>query len=170
MAGALFVLPYSSAVEKDTAFRLISAVFKDGATIPDRYTCRGADINPPLLIENVPEGTKVMALTVHDPDGVGGDWVHWVVFNIDPTTTEILAGKIPGAEALNDFGNFYYGGPCPPDEKLHHYVFTLYALNAFLPDATVGMTKDTLEKMMKGKLIAKAELVGIYQNDPLWVK
>lgn len=105
-----------------------------------------------------------MALTVHDPDGLAGAWVHWVVFNIPPDTLAVKEKTVLGTEALNDFGNFYYGGPCPPDQKLHHYIFTLYALNVFLDSVNEGATKDTLEKAMAGKIIAKAALTGVYQN------
>lgn len=105
-----------------------------------------------------------MALTAHDPDGFTGVWVHWVVFNIPPNTTDIKEKSVPGTQALNDFGNFYYNGPCPPDQKVHHYIFTLYALNVFLVNVNEGSTKDTLEKAMAGKIIARAELTGIYQN------
>ncbi|MBF0594059.1 MAG: YbhB/YbcL family Raf kinase inhibitor-like protein [Candidatus Omnitrophica bacterium] len=145
-------------------FTLLSPSFKQGDMIPDKYTCRGIDQNPPLTITNIPSGTKSMALTVHDPDGISGVWVHWVVFNIPPSLTLIKQGIPPGTQALNDFGNFYYCGPCPPDQKPHHYIFTLYALNAFLDTVNEGSTKDTLEKAMSGKVIAKAELTGIYQN------
>jgi Raf kinase inhibitor-like YbhB/YbcL family protein len=145
-------------------FTLTSPSFKDGATIPDAYTCRGANISPALEIANIPAGSKSMALTVHDPDGAVGVWVHWVVFNISPKMSRIGEREVPGTQALNDFGNFYYGGPCPPDQKVHHYVFTLYALNAFLDSVNEGATKDVLERAIKGKVIAKAELTGIYQN------
>ncbi len=157
----------SSAISVESpapVFSLTSPEFREGATIPDRYTCRGSDINPPLVIANIPEGTKAMALTVHDPDGMAGVWVHWVVFNIPPQTVSIKETAVPGTQALNDFGNFYYGGPCPPDQKPHHYVFTLYALNVFLDSVNEGATKDTLEKAMAGKIIAKTALTGIYQN------
>ncbi|MBF0386441.1 MAG: YbhB/YbcL family Raf kinase inhibitor-like protein [Candidatus Omnitrophica bacterium] len=146
------------------AFTLTSTEFKDGETIPDRYTCRGTDVNPPLVITNIPKGTKTMALTVHDPDGLAGVWVHWVVFNIPPDTAGINEKVVPGTQALNDFGNFYYGGPCPPDRKLHHYIFTLYALNAYLDSVNEGATKDTLDKALAGKIISRAILTGVYQN------
>lgn len=110
-----------------------------------------------------------MVLTVHDPNGPIGVWSHWVVFNIEPGTVEIAENSIPGRQALNDFGNFYYGGPCPADEREHRYIFTIYALNAYLADVTEGATLDSLQKVISGKIIAKAELIGTYQN-PKWLK
>jgi len=84
-------------------------------------------------------------------------------FNIPPDTLAIKEKTVPGTEALNDFGNFYYGGRAS-DQKLHHYIFTLYALDAYLDSVDEGATKDTLEKAMAGKIIASARLTGVYQN------
>lgn len=157
-----------SVLAQDTAsantMTLTSSAFLNEAAIPDRYTCKGGDLNPPLSITGIPEGTKSLALIVFDPHGVVGPWVHWVVFNIPPETTEIVENSVPGVQALNDFGNFYYGGPCLADQKVHRFVFTVYALSAVLTDVTEGATKDTLEKAMVGKILAKAELAGTYQN------
>lgn len=148
---------------------LRSSGFTNGAAIPVKYTCRGSDFSPPLHIQGIPPGTRSMALTVHDPNGPVGVWSHWLVFNIEPNTVDIPENSIPGRQALNDFGNFYYGGPCPSDEREHRYVFTLYALNAYLADVTEGATLDTFQKELVGKVIAKTELVGTYEN-PKWLK
>jgi len=156
-------------VQPPPFLELTSPVFGNNGVVPVRYTCRGSDINPPLAIKNVPAGTKSLVLSVHDPAGLAGLWVHWVVFNIKPDTGEIGENSVPGTQALNDFGNFYYGGPCPTDEREHRYVFTLYALNVYLGDVSEGATLETLQKVMTGKIIAKAELVGTYQN-PKWLK
>ena len=163
-AGLMVVSSASTLGAVPLSFSLTSPEFKDRETIPDRYTCHGSDINPPLVISNIPKGTKSMALTVHDPDGLVGVWVHWVMFNIPPGTQAIKEKAAPGTQALNDFGNFYYGGPCPPDQKIHHYVFTLYALDSILDTVNEGSTKDTLEKAIRGKIIAQSVLTGIYQN------
>lgn len=161
MAFAVSTAAHAQAKE---AFTLTSPAFQDKATIPDQYTCRGADISPPLHIENVPDGTKSLALTVHDIDGVTGTWVHWVVFNMPAHTVDIAEKDILGIQALNDFGNFYYGGPCPPDHKSHHYIFTLYALREILTEVDEGATMDTLQKAMQGKILGQAALTGLYQK------
>jgi Raf kinase inhibitor-like YbhB/YbcL family protein len=149
---------------KAMPFRLTSTAFEDGKPIPEKYTCQGADISPPLLIQNTPAGTKSMALTVHDPEGVVGTWVHWVVFAIPPEAVAVPEKFPLGVQALNDFGNFYYNGPCLQDQKPHKFIFTVYALNSELPDETEGATMDSLLKDIQGKIIARAELVGTYQN------
>jgi Raf kinase inhibitor-like YbhB/YbcL family protein len=148
-------------------FSLSSPVFHNGGPIPEHNTCKGADTNPTLSIHNIPKGTKSMVLTVREPDNPITPWTNWLVYNIDPGTREVKEGAVPGTQALNDFGNFYYGGPCPFDAKRRHYVFTVYALNDTLDDVNEGATFDIVEKAMKNKIIDKAVLVGIYQN-PLW--
>ena len=136
---------------------------------PEQYTCKGEDTNPPLLIQNTPKGTRSLVLTVVEPDNPITPWTHWLVFNIDPGMRQVKATDVPGTQALNDFGNFYYGGPCTFDAKKHHFIFTVYALSETLDDVTEGATRDVVEKAMKGRIIDKAILVGVYQN-PLWGK
>lgn len=147
-----------------SVFALTSPAFVDNAPIPDRYTCRGSNLNPPLRVSHTPQGARSLVLTVHDPDGLSGEWVHWVVFNIPPEVIEIPENSVPGTQALNDFGNFYYGGPCPPDDKQHHYVFMLYALKAPLGMVNEGATKDIVDKAMRGLIMARSQLTGVYQN------
>jgi Raf kinase inhibitor-like YbhB/YbcL family protein len=150
-----------------TPFTLTSPAFHNGGHIPEEYSCKGADTNPILWIYNTPKGTRSLVLTVREPDNPITNWTHWLVYNIDPGVREIKQGAVPGTQALNDFGNFYYGGPCTFDAKKHHFVFTMYALNDTLDDVNEGATMDIVEKSMRGKIIDKAVLVGIYQN-PLW--
>ncbi len=134
-----------------------SPAFESDDDFPVKYTCSGGDINPPLEISNLPAKTKSLALTVHTPDAPEGTWVHWVVFNIPPSSTRIVENSIPGKQALNDFGKFNYAGPCPVDDKEHVYIFRVYALNSII-DAMEGITMIDLEKIIKNKTLAKAEL------------
>ena len=117
-------------------------------------------------MKNVPAKAQSLALTVHDPDAPEGTWVHWVVYNIPPKKALLAENSTPAYQALNDFGKYNYGGPCPADEKLHHYVFRPYALNTILP-INEGMTMKDLEKAMGMHVIAKSELVGTYRK-PIW--
>lgn len=150
-------------------FSLTSTAFNNGAQIPEHFTCKGADTNPPLLIRNTPKGTRSLVLTVKEPDNPITPWTHWLVYNIPPGTPEVKESAVPGTQAFNDFGNFYYGGPCTFDAKEHHFVFTVYALTDTLDDVNEGATLDMVEKAMKGKVLDKAVLIGTYQN-PLWGK
>ncbi len=137
-----------------------SSAFAHNETIPVLYTCDGADISPPLAISNVPEGTVSLALIVDDPDAPVGTWDHWVEFNI-PVTGTIAedAGQI-GTRGRNSWGSTGYGGPCPPSGT-HRYFFKLYALDAEL-DLSAGATKRQVEAAMEGRILAQAELIGLY--------
>ena len=138
-----------------------SPEFKNNGFIPRKFTCQGKDVSPALIIENIPEGTKGIALIVDDPDAPVGTWVHWVVFNI-PIVSEIKEDSIPGEQGMNDFGRKDYGGPCPPSGT-HRYFFKIYALDATL-EASKGVNKRTLEKSMQGHILDKAELIGLYKK------
>lgn len=144
-------------------FQLTSAAFKDNADIPKKYTCHGGDVNPPLIFQNVPARTKSLALTVSDPDAPEGTWSHWVIYNIPPHTLEIPENTNPGTEGLSDFGKYTYAGPCPFDDRLHHYIFHAYALNIVL-NINEGPTLNEVEKALKGHIIAQTKLVGTYQK------
>ncbi len=165
--GFSFFPTLIGAADTEGRFSLTSPVFHDGEAIPEAYTCKGADINPPLEISNPPVGVHEFVLTVREPDNPIGPWSHWLVFHISPATRMIAQNSGPGTQALNDFGNFYYGGPCVFDAKPHHFVFTVFALNDLLDNVNEGSTLDVLEKAMRGKVIGKAQLIGTYRN-PLW--
>ena len=144
--------------------KLSSTAFQNNGFIPSKYTCDGRDINPPLTIENVPPGTKSLALIVDDPDAPMGTWVHWVSWNIAPDTREIKENDAPkgAAAGLNDFKRQSYGGPCPPSGT-HRYFFKLYALDTAL-DLPSGTKKTDVEKAMKGHVISEAQIIGLYKR------
>jgi Raf kinase inhibitor-like YbhB/YbcL family protein len=145
-----------------------SPAFSPGTTIPQFHTCDGQDFSPELAWHGVPAGTRSLALICDDPDAPGGDWVHWVVFNIPPVV-ERLAGGIDGRAEItpggrqgrNDFGRLGYGGPCPPPGKPHRYFFRIYALDTAL-DLPPGTTRDELRAAMKGHVLAEGGLMGTY--------
>jgi Raf kinase inhibitor-like YbhB/YbcL family protein len=109
--------------------RLSSSALAEGGTFPAEFTCRGADVSPPLLWTDVPAGTAELAVVVRDVDA--GGFVHWVLAGIPPTTRGIAQATPPGAavEATNDFGRPGWAGPCPPSGT-HHYEIRVYALSA----------------------------------------
>jgi Raf kinase inhibitor-like YbhB/YbcL family protein len=141
---------------------LTSPAFGEGASIPSKYTCDGADVNPPLRIGGVPQGAKSLVLMVHDPDAPGGDWIHWLVYDIKPGTTDISEDSVPGVEGMNDFRRQGWGGPCPPSGT-HRYVFKIYALNSTLGlPLTAG--KSELFAALRGRVLALAQLTGTYRR------
>ena len=147
---------------------MTSAAFTDGAAIPSRHTCDGTDSSPPLAWSGAPATTKTFALIADDPDAPAGTWVHWVLFNLSAVIRglpeqvakdeTVLGGALQGR---NDFRRIGYGGPCPPPGKPHHYVFTLYALDARLA-LSAGATKADVERAMEGHVLAQGQLTGTY--------
>jgi len=135
--------------------------FENNNLIPSKYTCDGDDVNPPLIIEGIPEGTKSLVLIVDDPDAPMGTWDHWIVWNISPTS-KIEENSVPGVEGLNDFRKHSYGGPCPPSGT-HRYFFKVYALDTKL-DLNSNSRKKNVEKAMKGHILAEGVLVGLYSR------
>jgi Raf kinase inhibitor-like YbhB/YbcL family protein len=126
-------------------FTLKSEAFNGGGTIPEKYAEKSV-ISPPLNWENIPKGTKSLALAVTDPDvpkqfQFPRIFAHWMIYNIPASVMGFPEGASPGgdlpagAKELNsDYVTFQmpgygkgYGSPWPPD-SVHRYVFTIYAL------------------------------------------
>src|SRR5881392_4463329 len=151
-------------------FSISSPAFKEGAIIPGKYTCDGADVSPPLGWSGAPPGTAALALTADDPDAPAGTWVHWVLYNL-PGTVSHLPENVPKTETLPDLGGALqgrtdfrrpgYGGPCPPPGPAHRYFFKLYALDAPLK-LQAGATKRDVEAAMQGRVLGTAQLMGTY--------
>jgi len=149
--------------EEVSNMKIISPAFQNNAIIPEKYTCQGQDISPPLKFFNVSKDTKTLALIMDDPDAPSGTFTHWLIWNIPSTITEINEGeRIPYPQGTNDFGRQYYKGPCPPSGT-HRYFFTLYALNKEL-NLNVGARKDEMLKAMRNNIIEKTELIGRYKR------
>jgi len=141
----------------------IRSTFEDNQDIPKANTCLGENINPALLIEDIPEGTQSLVLIFEDADASPKPWTHWMLFNIPPTTTAIKEGTIPqgATEGLANNHSFGYEGPCPRYFKgTHHYWFRLYALNTIL-ELPKNSEREDVEEKMKNHIIEKAELLGL---------
>jgi Raf kinase inhibitor-like YbhB/YbcL family protein len=138
-----------------------SPAFENNKLILSKYTCDGDNVNPPLIIEGAPEETKSLVLIVDDPDAPMGTWDHWIVWNIPPTS-KIEENTVPGTEGINDSRKHSYGGPCPP-WGTHRYFFKVYALDTKL-DLSSNSRKKDVEKAMQSHILAKGELIGLYQR------
>lgn len=147
-----------------------SDAFKDGEKIPAKYTCDGFNVSPSLQWGEPPAGTVSFALIVDDPDAPAGTFTHWVLFNV-PVGIRSLGEGIPRQERLQnralhgktDYGTVGYGGPCPPRGPVHHYRFTIYALDGTL-NLRAGASKKQLLDAMKGRILAQGQLTGLYQR------
>lgn len=121
------------------------------------------------------------------------EFTHWVLVDLPASQTRMPAGGDSnrvekagkrmqktryGLRGVNDFGTFmsgeFYGydGPCPPwnDERLHHYHFTVYALDVPSLKLNGAFTREDALKAMKGHILAKGEAVGTYTQNPALLK
>ena len=151
-------------MEQISKIKLTSEVFEDNQSIPKKYGCGGENINPPLSIDNIPTGTKSLALIIDDPDASREDWVHWLVWNISPETSQIEEDSVPvnSVQGINDYNINKYDGPCPPS-GIHRYFFKLYALDIML-DFDANNKKEDLENAMKGHVLGQTVLIGLYSK------
>lgn len=164
----LFFLSAAS-VQEELKMKVWSPAFEYGAKIPSKYSCDGANLSIPVSFDHVPEGSRSLVLIMDDPDAPGGDFVHWVVYNIPPDTRELPEGAAFGKNAerdirqgRNDFGKNAYGGPCPP-AGTHRYFIRLYALD--IPSRfESGLSRDALLKRIEGHVLARALWMGRYSR------
>ncbi len=154
---------------------LTSSAFIHGDTIPKEYTCDGENTNPPLSVSGVPGGTQTLALIVDDPDipesvkkaRLIDKFDHWILFNI-PVEEVVFESPYAGSgtHGKNTAGDLSYRGPCPPTEHEpteHRYVFQLYALDTTL-DLPAGASEAEVRRAMKGHILAKTELIGLFDR------
>ncbi len=144
-------------------FSLSSPAFVDGGEIPDRHTCDGPDMSPPLTWSGAPDGTAAFALFVDDPDA--SRFVHWIAFDLpsgQATSAEDASGKGGLGEGRNAFGRTGWGGPCPPSGS-HRYVFELFALDRRLA-LPGGSSASDVRKAMAGHVLGSTRLSGTYRR------
>jgi Raf kinase inhibitor-like YbhB/YbcL family protein len=144
----------------------VMSAFAMGAAIPTKFCC--GRVSPPISWSAVPTGTQSIAVLCDDPDAGGGDWVHWVLFNLPPdmqrleesgrSAPELPAGAVEG---VNDYGQNGYDGPCPPPGRPHRYFFKVFALSTKLK-LNSSATKADLLAAMKGHILAQGELMGTF--------
>jgi len=161
----LFSYAMGQSVTKVEELKVSSPAFKNGGEIPKKYSCDGANVSPPLKIENVPSNTKSLALVFDDIDAPRGSYVHWILWNMAPGVNEINENSVPEGvvQGVNDFKKRHYGGPCPP-RRAHKYVFKIYALDTLLNLNSNGTKKD-LEKAMEGHILSHGQLTGLYKRN-----
>ncbi len=170
---AMFSMVAPATGQEEKKMELQSPDFGNNERIGKEFTCDGKDISPALQWSGAPDETRSFALIVDDPDAPDPanprmTWVHWVLYNIPPTADSLpqaaTGQDLPEGtmQGLNDWKKTGYGGPCPPIGE-HRYFFKLYALDTEL--SGLGKpTKAKLENAMKGHVLAKAELIGLYRR------
>jgi Raf kinase inhibitor-like YbhB/YbcL family protein len=144
---------------------LTTPAFPPGGEIPREYTCDGSNISPPLSWSGIPAGAASLVLVIEDPDAPRSTFRHWGVYDIPPSAPGIPAGAAVGRVARNDFGQYGYGGPCPPaGGGVHHYHFELMALNR----PTLGLPPSAgIADVLRAAapyVISRIEVVGTYRR------
>jgi Raf kinase inhibitor-like YbhB/YbcL family protein len=146
---------------------LKSPAFAEAATIPEAFTCDGANRSPALAWSDLPAAAHSLALTCTDPDAPGGTFHHWAVYDMPPSWGGLAEAFGTAAQAavrqgVNDFGHRRYDGPCPPRGAApHHYHFRLSALGGPL-DLPPAATCAEVATAVKDMEIDAVELVGLY--------
>ncbi len=149
--------------------RVSSRAFEEGGRIPAKHTGEGEDTSPPLEWSAVPDGTRSFAVICHDPDAPvvssgGYGFVHWVLYNIPGTATDLPEGVGDHATGPSDFGKPGYGGPMPPNgHGTHRYFFLLLALGR-APDLEPGLTLRQLLETIEPDVIGMNRLMGTYER------
>lgn len=169
---------FSSIHSEEAPFTLSSTAFQNNQMIPLAHACalRGGNTSPELRWKNPPKDTKSFALAIVDVDAPNGHFVHWLLFNIPAKTDHLSEGidrdeQLPDGsrQGINHFEQVGYDGPCPPPEKLHRYIFTLYALDSML-NLDPRIDQDEFNSAIQGHVIGKASLTGLFKtskNKPL---
>lgn len=152
------------------AMELTSPAFVIGAPMPDKYTCDGERVSPPLQWSGAPQDTQSLALIGEDPDAPEGSRVLWLVYNIPPSVTQLsealpAVGILPNGakQGMNDSKNLGYMGPCPPAGKTHRVMFKIYALDD-MPKLPPGISKTDLIKAMERHHLGERQLMATCQK------
>ncbi len=150
--------------------KLHSPAFNEGERIPDKYTCVGENISPPLTWGGIDATVRSWVLIVDDPDAQKGTFTHWVIYNIPAGAQGLPEGLLSdeklqsGAiQGMNDAMKVGYAGPCPPPGPAHHYRFNIYALDTVLT-LQPRVTKNQVLDAMNGHTVSQGRLTGIFQR------
>jgi hypothetical protein len=153
-----------------TTIEITSEAFSQGARIPDEYTCKGANVSPPLSFGSLPAGTQSIVVICDDPDAPSGLFTHWILYNIPKETKRIQKGVarkpvlIDGSRhGTNTYGRMEYSGPCAPPGIPHHYHFYIYALDIILA-LRAPVTRKEIGNAMEGHILGKGSLMGLFSR------
>ncbi len=136
-----------------------STAFANNNYIPLKYTCDGPNVNPALVIEDIPKNSKSLVLIMDDTDSPNGEFTHWLMWNIPPKKN-IVENSAPGIQGVNSMLQNKYYGPCPPN-GMHKYNFKVYALDVIL-DLPKTADKKAVLSAIEGHVLSKGVLIGSY--------
>lgn len=145
--------------------KVSSPAFSNHGAIPAKHTGDGEDVAPALQWSGLPEGTKALAVVMHDPDAplVEG-FTHWVAYGISADSDGLPEGGGQVRNGVNSMGNAGYNGPAPPPgHGPHHYYFWVYALDEDL-DLEPGLDRRALLERIEDHVIEQARMIGTYEH------
>ncbi|ABW01382.1 YbhB/YbcL family Raf kinase inhibitor-like protein [Caldivirga maquilingensis] len=146
-------------------FSIKVPIYGNESTIPSSYACNGVNFtsSPPLIISNIPSGTRSLMVVMIDVDA--NMFIHWALVNAPPVS--LIPPNLPhsfntsfGEQLINDFGNVGFNGPCPPSR--HMYIIIVYALNSTINVKDGKYTYAQLVSMIKNHVLATALWIGYY--------
>jgi Raf kinase inhibitor-like YbhB/YbcL family protein len=177
MKSAIAMLACMLSASAAFAMDLRSHDIADGGKLSNQQVyldCNGDNVSPTLIWSGAPAGTKSFAVTLYDPDAKPDGWWHWIVFDIPASVTSLPrnagakgnAGLPPEAgQGTNDFSENAYGGACPPQGSgVHHYQFTVWALDSATLPFDAGATGVAIGPYLKTHALAQATLTALYQR------
>lgn len=156
--------PSSSSVNTASASPAGFAVTSNDLAVghwPTEDTCDGSNTPPDLHWTAGPSGTASYALQVFDADAPNGGFTHWMLAN-EPANLR-QPTPLTGVSGQNDFGKEGYAGPCPPKGTTHHYLVTVYAVDAMLPLQPLYRHADFL-RALNGHILAQASITARYDR------
>lgn len=144
---------------------LSSQDFRDGEFLPTRASSDGDGTPPPLAWEATSPQPAAYVLICEDPDAPRATpFVHWLVYGIPGEARSLDSNLGDFREGLNDQGEAGFAPAAPQrGNGRHRYYFQLFALDQEL-NLPPGTTYDRLLAAMKGHVIARGELMGLYER------
>lgn len=138
-----------------------SPELRDGHPLPRDYTCRGGQGSPPLRWSSQPLSDARSIAIVVDSHTASDAAVHWVLFNIPATTTELgpnAAADPPEGtgQARATSGKAGYDPPCASGS----YRFTVYTLKGKV-DPERGESLPEILKQIADQTIARGRLTAV---------
>jgi Raf kinase inhibitor-like YbhB/YbcL family protein len=144
-----------------------------GSVLPDAYACgKKPGKSPDLSWQNIPTGTKSLAVIVDDPDAPNGLFTHWILYNLRPNQSQIEAAQpnvqlLPNGagQGINSGNSYSYFPACPPFGPAHRYVFTLYALDSEISiSAGENLNRQGIDQAMSGHVIQKVSVIATFKR------
>lgn len=153
--------PLPTAPSSAALIDVMAPRFTNGSIVAPRYTCDGVNLSPDLSWTGVPQEAESLVVVLDDPDAPGGQFIHWLVYDLPPDTTDLVEGAgnpfetLPegGLQTENDFGDLGYSGPCPPSGETHTYRLHVYALDRELSGLPDSATRDDVLLEMEGAIM-----------------